>query len=252
MRTIALALLLAATAVQAETYDPKLDRQRYEGCVKALEVDAAKAEQFAVEWQALGGGLPARHCQALAQLHRGQYAAAAQTLAKAAQAAETAKSPMVADFWGQAGNAAFLAADSKAAVGYFTSAITAAGDYAPQRKANLLIDRARAQTDLGDLPAARADLDKAIELNRDDPFAWMLSAALARRQGDMLRASSDISRASTLAPADPDVMFEQANIAHANNDDAAARQVWERVVKIAPGSEAATLSAKALAGEMPK
>lgn len=245
----AAATTLAATAARAETYDPKLDRQRYEGCVRALEVDAVKAEQFAVEWQARGGGLPARHCQALAQLHRGQYAAAAQTLVKAAEAAETAKSPMAADFWGQAGNAAFLAGDSKGAVAHFTTAITAVPDAVPARRAALLIDRARAETDLGDLVAARADLDKALALSNDEPLAWMLSAALARRQGDMLRASHDISRASAMAPTDPDIMFEQGNIAFANHDEATARLVWQRVIQAAPGSEAASLAAKTLADE---
>ncbi len=257
MRTLS-ALLLAAVAgttlglpATAATYDPSLDRQRYEGCVKALEADAVKAEQFAVEWQALGGGLPARHCQALAQLHRGQYAAAAQTLVKAAEAAERAKSPMTADFWGQAGNAAFLAGDSKGALAHFTTALTAAANAAPERRAALLIDRARAHTDLGDLAAARADLDKALELNPEEPLAWMLSAALARRQGDMLRASHDISRASDMAPSDPDIMFEQGNIALANHDEAAARMVWQRVTKAAPGTEAAHLAARALAQGKP-
>jgi tetratricopeptide (TPR) repeat protein len=244
----ALAVFALPVSAQAPAggYDPGLDRKRYDGCVRAIEADAAKAEQFAVEWQGMGGGLPARHCQALAQLHRQQFAAAAATLVKAAQAAEAAKSPLAADFWGQAGNAAFLAGDSRGAIGHFTSAITAAGAFAPARTAGLLIDRARAAAELGELPAARIDLDRALALNKEDGVAWMLSAALARRQNDLARASRDISRASTLSPSDPDIMFEQGNIAAANGDAEAARRVWEMTVKAAPGTQAAELASKAL------
>ena len=232
----------------AAPLDPALDRKRYDGCVRAIPTDAVKAEQFAVEWQALGGGLPARHCQALAQLHREQFAAAAATLAKAAQTAEAQKSPLAADFWGQAGNAAQLAGDHRGAIGHFTTAITQAGEFAPQRSAALLVDRARAHVENNDAPAARADLDRAMQLNRDDPVAWMLSAALARRANDMARASRDISRASSLDPANPDIMLEQGHVALANGDPASARRVWEMVVKAAPGTPAADLAQKALAG----
>ena len=121
-----LLLLAAAPALAQETYDPSLDPKRYDGCVRAIPTDAQKAEEFAIQWQALGGGLPARHCQALAQLQQGRNAAAAVTLSKAAQAAEAQKSPMAADFWGQAGNAALLAGDAKGAVTYFSSGIVAA------------------------------------------------------------------------------------------------------------------------------
>ena len=243
------ALLAAATMAQAQDapLDPSLDRKRYDGCVRAIPADAVKAEQFAVEWQSRGGGLPSRHCQALAQLHREQFAAAANTLVKAAQAAEAEKSPLAADFWGQAGNAAMLAGDNQGAIGYFSTAITQAGEFAPQRSAALMVDRARAQTELGNLPAARADIDKALALNRSDPFAWMLSAALARREKDMARAVNEISRASTLAPSDPDIMFEQGNIAAAGGDMATARKVWDMTMRAAPGSPAAEMAAKALA-----
>ncbi len=247
----ALALILAAPALAGQTgpLDPALDRKRYDGCVRAIEADAAKAEQFAREWQGLGGGLPARHCQALAQLHQQRYAEAAATLVKAAHAAEAQKAPQAADFWGQAGNAAFLAGDGEAAIRHFSTAIVSAGEFAPMRSAALHVDRARAHADAGDLAKARTDLDRALSLNNEDPLAWMLSAALARREGDMGRASREISRASTLAPTDPDIMFEQGNIAMANGDPETARKVWAMVVKAAPGSVAASMAEKALVAD---
>jgi predicted Zn-dependent protease len=255
IRAFLLALLAVAPAaaqVGPPPPDPALsetamlERRRYDGCVRAIQADATKAEQFAVQWAAQGGGLPARHCQALAQLQLRQFKAAATTLADAARDAETAKSPLAADFWGQAGNAAFLAGDNKAAIAHFTAAIAANGEFAPQRAAAFHVDRARAQAELGDLAATRADLDRAVALNDQDAVAWMLSAALARRQGDMARASNEIARASAISPSDPDIMFEQANIAAANGDIEAAKKVWAMTVRAAPGTPAAELSAEAL------
>jgi tetratricopeptide (TPR) repeat protein len=249
MRILPLALLLLAGAAQAQEaeLDPALDAKRYDGCVRAIPTDAKAAEDFALQWQSKGGGLPARHCQGLAQLELGNHAGAAQTFARAAQAAEAQKAPQAADFWGQAGNAAMLAGDAKGAVPYFNSAIVAAGDFAPIRTANLLIDRARAQVELGNLPAARADLDRATGLAPSEPTGWLLSATLARRQNDSARARADIARAAALSPADPDIQFEQGAILAAAGDLAAARKQWEAVVKSAPGTPAAALASKALA-----
>jgi Flp pilus assembly protein TadD len=240
-----------AASAAPGAYDPSLDPKRYDGCVRAIDADAAKVEQFAIEWQALGGGLPARHCLALAQLRQGKNAAAASTLSKAAQAAEAQKSPMAADLWNQAGNAAMLAGDMKGAVSHFSSGILAAGEFAPVRTANLLVDRARARTELADLAGARADLDQALKLTDKEPTAWLLSAALARRQGDLVRAGIDISRASALDSANPDVLFEQGNIAAANKDEVNARKLWEMAVKAESGSAAAEIAAKALAENKP-
>lgn len=246
---LALLLLIAAPALAetAQPLDPALDRKRYDGCVRSIDAAAATAETYATEWAARGGGLPARHCLALAQLRQNKFAEAEATLVAAAGEAAAAKSPFAADFWGQAGNAALLAGRSEPAIGHFTAAIASAGEFAPKRLAAFHIDRARAEAELGLLAEARADLDRALELDRDDPHAWMLSAALARRAGDLGQAVRDIARASTLAPSDPDIMFEQGNIAAANGDSAAARRVWTMVTKAAPGTPAADLAAQALA-----
>lgn len=250
-RHLAPLLLLALTAAAPPEKAAKgpTEAQRYDGCIRAIPTNAHEAELFAMQWRARGGGLPARHCQALAQLQQRRFAEAAANLAMAAQAAEAEKSPFAADFWGQAGNAALLGGDNATARTYLTTAITAVGS--GPRAAPFRVDRARAQVELGDLAAARQDLDAALAADREDPEGWLLSAALARRQGDIGRAAREIERASTLAPSDPDIMFEQGNIAAANGDIATARLVWARVEKAAPGSSAADLAAKALAAAGP-
>lgn len=244
--TLMAVLAVPAWAQDGEAAKEPTDAQRYQGCINAIPTHAAEAEEFALQWRGRGGGLPAHHCQGLAQLQQGRFAESAATLAAAARAAETEKSPFAADFWGQAGNAAVLAGDNRMALGYFTTAITQAGTDAPERAAAFLVDRARVQTEIGEMAAARADLDHALALDPEDADAWMLSAALARRQDDIGRAVREIARASELAGDDPDVMLEQGNIAAANGDVATARQVWEQVRRVAPQTPAAELAQKAL------
>lgn len=248
MRHIVVAawLMLAASAHARQDFDPTLDPQRYAGCVNAVSVDAAKVEAYATEWQALGGGLPARHCLALAQTAQGRHAAAAQTLARAAELAERLQSPMVVDFWGQAGNAALLAGDSTGAIRYFNSAIAEAEEGDATVLAGLLIDRARARVDAGALAEARADLDRAQKLDEADAQIWLLSAALARRMADLDRAQQDIARAASLASEDADVLLEQGQIAAAMGDVEAARQYWQQAERANPDSEAARLAREAL------
>lgn len=226
---------------------PALESARYDGCVGAVSASAGQALAFAEGWRLRGGGLPALHCAALAMLRLERFSDAARALTEAATQAERTGAPQAADFWGQAGNAWLLDGNRAEARTALDRAIAVVGDFAPRRAAALHVDRARVAADAGDLPAARADLDRAMGLAPDDALAVLLSAALARRQGDMPRATRDIARASAIAPDDADVMLEQARIAAANGDPATARRVMEMVVKMAPGSAAADIAARSLA-----
>src|SRR3546814_14739217 len=80
-------------------------------------------------------------------------------------------------------------------------------------KGELYIDRARALVELGQPDAARADLDRALELVPGDPMGWLLSATLARRQNDIARAALHIAEAEKRAPGDPNIALEAGNIA---------------------------------------
>lgn len=242
----ALAIGLAAAA-SAQTRNPA-DRDRYQACIAQTRTDPAKAVETANSWRAAGGGLPARHCLAMAYLAQERFAPAAVTLEQAARAAEAERDPAAPDLWGQAGNAALLAGDTAKAHEYLSSALAGAGSDAG-RRGQLLIDRARADVELARLGDARADLDQALKLVPQEPIAWLLSASLARRQGEIARAAADIGQAAKLAPNDPDVLLEQGNVAGAQGDTEAARSFWQAVVKAAPSSPAGQLAAKALAAK---
>ena len=75
----------------------------------------------------------------------------------------------------------------------------------------------------------------------DNAQAWLLSATLSRRDGDLATAQTRIERAAMLAPLDPAIGLEAGLIAALGGRDEAARRSWQSVIEAVPGSaEAAT------------
>ena len=240
---IAIALLLAAAAAAPADSG---DAQRYRSCIETAGREPAVAIPEATKWIGAGGGVPARHCLALAYLASRDYPAATQALDAAARAAEAQHDPHVAELWGQAGNSAFMAGKFDAAAGYFTTGITAVGNDS-RGHGELLIDRARALVELKRFDEAKADLNDATRLEPDSPFGWLLRATLARRQGDLPGAEASLLQATKRAPDDPDVQLEAGNIAAAKGEQDLARQAWTAAAAAAPESPTAAAANQALA-----
>lgn len=207
-RRLAPTLLLLAAAPERSAQDAA----RYRECLAVVRTAPAHAADLAAAWRLEGGGLPARHCLALALTAQGQPAAARAELESAARTAEATHDPLTAALWGQAGNAALLGGDPTHARAHLTTALLAGTASAPGERAGWLIDRARAAVALGEPAPARADLDAALALTPGDPLARLLSATLARHQGDLVRARRDIAEAQRLAPNDPEVIAEAKRI----------------------------------------
>jgi tetratricopeptide (TPR) repeat protein len=223
------------------------DGARYRQCLDLAQTNPAAAIERANEWRANGGGVPARHCLALAYGSKGDFAAAAAELVAAARAAEADHDPHAADLWGQAGNAALLAKDGGAAITSFTSGIAVAGTE-PVRLAALLTDRARALVDANRTTEAKTDLTRATGLDPSSTTGWLLLATLDRRLNDLPAAERAILEAARREGGDPDIALEAGNIAAAQGHLDLARTEWKKVVDGAPGSDAAVAAAKALAG----
>ncbi len=243
------ALLLAAAApVAAPAAD--IDAERYALCLAAAGSEPAATIAEATKWLGAGGGVPARHCLALAYLADRQYAPATAALEAAARAAEAAHDPHVAELWGQAGNAALLGGKAQDAYRYFSTGIAAATRDA-QGRAQLSIDRARALVELNRVAEARADLDAAVKLDPAPAIGWLLRATLARRQGDLAVAEASLLEATRRTPVDaseyPDVTLEAGNIAAAQGKTALARAAWTAAAASAPGTPAAIAATQALA-----
>jgi len=238
------ALLLAAPPLPA-AHAPAATAQA-KTCIDLVRADPAKAVATADDWRRKGGGLDAGQCGALALAALERWNEAAVAFEGAALEAAKLRDVRAADYWVQGGNAWLAAGDPAKARKDFDTAL-ASGTLPPKLAGEVHLDRARASAAAGDAAGARADIDKALALVPQDPFAWYLSAALARRQSDLPRAKTDIAKALAIAPEDPQLLLEAGNIAGSGGDVEAARALFQRVVKAAPASDAGKAAAAALA-----
>ena len=238
---MSLILLLALQA--AGPPDPSVER--YAACVRQVGENAAAAERSAEAWRTAGGGAFARQCLGLALSAQSRFPAAAAAFEEAARAAEAARDQRAATLWAQAGNAWLASGDAAKARGALDAAL-AAGTLAGLERGEALLDRARALTAANQTAAARIDLDAALILAPADPLAWLLSATLARRGGDLPRAKRDIAEALRRSADDASVQLEAGNIAAAGGDEAGARSAWSEAARLAPDRDAGRAAVAAL------
>jgi len=235
-----LALLLIAQDV------PTGEPPRFAECMDLATSDPAAGQANAMKWRGEGGGALARQCLGVAYANQARWDAAAAAFEDAAREAELAKSPKVADYWVQSGNAWLAAGNAVRARSAFDAALATAS-LTGLALGEAHLDRARALVAAGDMEGARGDIDKALAEAPGDPLAWLLSATLARRQGDLKRAAADIAEALRRSPDDVSVQMEAGNVAATAGDEANARTAWARVIELSPGSPAAENARRALA-----
>jgi tetratricopeptide (TPR) repeat protein len=241
------ALALAALQTPPATR-PLNPNERLRACMTLVRTAPGQAAAEAQAWveEGVAGRLLARRCLGLAFAAQEQWASAATVYEQAAQEADAANDPGRAGFRAQAGNAWLAAGEAPRALQALDAALTNAGLDQAQR-GQALLDRARAQVALGRADRARADLDGALQLVPSEPIAWYLSAALARRAGDLARAVTDIARARQLAPEDPDILLLAGTIVGQSGNMNEAWALYRRVVELAPDSEAGRQAAASLA-----
>ena len=225
---------------------PGGDAARFDACTKLIKSSPAEALLQAQAWGMRSTDIPAQHCLGLAFVASERWEPAALVFETAAREAERRRDGRAATMWTQAGNAA-LAADDPSRARDFIDKALAMPNVPDQLKGEAWIDRGRADVALRDLPTARYDLDKAVKLVPADPFAWLLSATLARRQNDLVRAQSEIETAMKLAPEDAAVAVEAGNIAALAGKREAAKVAWAHAVEVAPDTPEGQAAAAALA-----
>ena len=240
-------LFLAVLAAAA----PDSNAARFADCVSLANANPAKALDEAGEWRIKGGGVLARQCIGLAYAALNRWQSAALAFEQAAKASEADGDGRSARLWVLAGNAALAGREAVKARAYFDTAL-ASGILKGGEAGEAHLDRARARFAANDMKGARVDLDAALKLVPADPLAWLLSATLARGDGDLKRAQADIIEATKRAPDDASVANEAGNIAVMSGADEEARASWEEAVRIKPDSPAGKAAAAALAQLPPK
>ena len=243
MKHLALLLLVAAPALAAPS-----DPTRYAACIELAGKDPARSLQMAYGWLAEGGGVPARHCLAVAQMRARHHEAALKSYEAAGIASEDARDGQAIALWRQAAEAALIAERPAEAVRFLTRALNRPGglELSPRAEADLRLARAEALVEAGQPGAAMADLDAATAAAPGSLTGWLLKATLHRRQGELAPAEAALLKAAALAPESADVELEAGNIAAARGDMAMARQAWEAAAADGPDTPAGQAAAAAL------
>jgi len=210
---------------------------RYRACTAQVRTNPEAAVDAANVWREQGGGLAARQCLGLALAALERWAPAATAFEQAAREAEGASDPRRTDFWVQAANAWLAGGDGQHAMADFDAALLTP-NLTDQLRGEVHLDRGRAQVALGNPAAARTEIDHALQLVPNDPFAWYLSAALARRENNLPRAGTDIARARQLSPDSPDIMLLAGTIAGLGGHMDEAERLYRQVVQSSPNSDA--------------
>lgn len=238
-------LLLAAALPLAQM--PGGAQARFDACTRLIRADAKAAVAQAEAWARSSADVPAQQCLGLAYVADERWDTATVTFEQAARDAEVAGDGRAASLWVQAGNAALAGNDPGRARDLLDRALKLPTLPEPMR-GEAWLDRARADVALNDLALGRSDMDKALKLVPADPMGWLLSATLARRQGQPERAEKDIQEAAKLAPDDPSVQLEMGNIAVARGQQDAARIAFARAAELGPDTPEGQAAKAALAG----
>ena len=232
-----------AAAADGRIPVPEKYAKPFQACLDAALESPDKGVAFAQQWWLEGGTFYARHCMGFAYARSERWAPAMVAFEQAADEAErNGDMAQSARLWAQAGNAALAAGDAAKARTSFDAAL-ARGLLDGIEKGEIHLDRARALVTLGDGKEARESLDVALGQVPQDPLAWLLSATLARRSGELKLAQAHIARAVQLSPDDASVALEEGNIAVLTDHDDVARSAWQRAAKLAPQSPAGKAAA---------
>ena len=221
------------------------ETSRLAQCLARTRTDPGGAIEEAEAWleQASGGERgDAGQCLGVAQTQVGQRADAADTFLAARDATGQDDQRARALRGGLAGGALLADGDAAGAIALLDQA-QADADVAGEAsiRGQIAIDRAIALVALDRTGEAASALDTARTAVPDNAQAWLLSATLSRRDGDLATAQTRIERAAMLAPLDPAIGLEAGLIAALSGRDEAARRSWQSVIEAVPGSaEAAT------------
>lgn len=206
-------------------------------CIERAEAlpDFALAE--ARLWERQGGGADARLCQALAQMLRGDWEAAAPMLE--ASASELARESLVvrANLWSRA-------ATAWSNIHKFDKAEAALGQALAltPKDPQLLLDRAILRAGAERYWDVVADLDKVIEHSPKLAEAWLLRAQAYHVLAQDSKAMSDVVQALQLSPQNSEALLLRGNLYAAKSDMVHAKQDWESVRRVAAGSPAARVA----------
>jgi hypothetical protein len=230
----------AAPAMAAQVPPPATDHARLAACLRQARTDSAGAITTADTWLSAKDGAEradALQCLGFAYSRSGDWAAAEQAFVAARDALPADARAQRASLASMAGNAALADDRPEAALVLLDMAIAdAAGSGLTELSGEAEIDRARALVALGQSEPAATALANARRDAPQSADAWLLSATLARRTGNLGSAQDFIETAASLNPVSLAIGLEAGLIAALAGQLDAARKSWQSVVDADPSS----------------
>lgn len=201
----------------------------YDACLTQARSDPKAAYEAALDWHKAEGGLPARHCAAVALLGLDAYEEAATRLEKLAGEVPDARIDLRLGLIAQAAQGWMMSGRAERAARLLSLVINIHPDD-PQLRA----DRAVAWLSMGDYWAAVDDLDIALQRVPEDVELLLYRASAYRYLGVPDLARDDVARALAVDSNAPGAWLERGILEEMAGDKTAARRSWIKVLELAP------------------
>jgi len=219
---------------------------RYSECLDFAVSAPDRGIGLALAWQSEGGGVPARHCEAVGLFHLKEYKESAVRLDKIAEDARrgadmplrgferiVASSALAAGIYTQSANAWLLAGSYSEA----SQAIESALALVPKESGQwleILIDRARISAADDDYELAFEDLQTVLVYEPFRVDVLLLAASAGRLIAQPGKAAQLLERALEKSPNNPDVLIERGLLYQSLKQPDLARSDWLRVARDHP------------------
>lgn len=232
VRALLATLIMVVSGSASAQQAPAINHAReYDACLALAEANPGEAYAAGLGWLGLGGGVPARHCLAVALIGLKDYEAAATRFEKLAAEIDPVQVDLKAEMLGQAGQAWLLANRPGRAAQVQGEAIRLSPN-----DPSLYVDRAVSLITRERYGAALADLDEALVLDPRFADAYLYRASARRYIDDLLGARADVERAFALSPGLPAAILERGILRQLDGDLDGARRDWMKVITAAPYS----------------
>lgn len=244
MRTLRLLCVIMLCAAPALAQAPKSNKgttapdtmdpaKTYDLCLDTARLYPEQGVEFAGRWVGLGGGAPARHCQAVALMGLREYGEAATRLEELAEKSKQTNE-IRAGMLALAGQSWLLNGDNERAYAAQTAALKLMpGDV------KLLLDRALTLAEAKNYWESIDDLNAAITADPKNADAYAFRASAYRMVSADDLAMDDAERALGLDANNLSGLLERGILRRMAGEDNAARKDWMRILELEPDSDVA-------------
>ncbi|MEH6496055.1 MAG: hypothetical protein V7740_09960 [Pseudomonas marincola] len=213
--------------------------KEYKACIKLTKREPEFAFESALSWRDQGGGVPARHCAALALVGMKKYHLAAPRLEAIAEEMRKAGMEFVVPMLSQAANTWLLAENYSRANAVASAALELEPD-----NIDVLMDRSHILAGAKNYQEAFNDLDLVLRLDPTRFEALAYRAAAWRQLGNNERAMEDVDLALSLQPDFLDALIERGILYRLAGNIEDAKKDWMKVLELSPNTPAADTAQK--------